>query len=269
MQWLHGASGELCIMRCSEFNRYLQIIVERAVSDLKAEARRGYLGMLWWVVEPVLYMAAFYVVFAILFNRGGIESVSFLLVGLVVWKWFAASIPACASSIHANRGLIGQIYVPKFVFPCMVLATSSMKFLMILAILLLFLLSVGIKPAVAWFALPLLVLLQLVMMMALGFFLAAVVPLLPDLKLVVDNGMLLLFFLSGIFFDVDSVSSGLATYLYLNPMLGLIEAYRSILLSGAWPDVGYCFRIAGSSLALLYFGVLLLRKYDRQYIKLI
>ncbi|RME59397.1 ABC transporter permease, partial [Candidatus Parcubacteria bacterium] len=65
---------------------YFSLILQKARSDLISEARRGYMGMLWWVLEPLLYLGAFYVLSTIVLHRGGEGAVSFLLVGLVVWK---------------------------------------------------------------------------------------------------------------------------------------------------------------------------------------
>jgi len=112
-------------------------------------------------------------------------------------------------------------------------------------------------------------LLQLFMMLAIGGVLAALVPFLPDLKLVIDNGMMLLFFLSGIFFDISGVSPEMKSYLYLNPMAGLIEAYRDVLLEGMWPDWILLSKIFIASCVMFVVGWSLLKKYDRVYAKVL
>jgi len=248
---------------------YFAIIFEKAKADLVSEARRGYMGMLWWVVEPLLFMGVFYVIFVVLFNRGGEDAVAFLLTGLVIWKWFAISIPQCGNCIPANIGLIRQVYIPKHVFPGMVVTASTMKFLMVFMLLMVFLLITGKGPATAWLSIPLLVGVQLLMTLAIGSVLASIVPFLPDLKLIVDNGMMLLFFLSGVFFDISSVSPEMKAYLYLNPMVGIIENYRSVLLEGAWPDWLFLCKVLVVSLAGISLGCYLLHRFDRTYAKVI
>ena len=248
---------------------YLSLILQKAAADLISEARRGYLGVLWWVIEPVIYMSVFYLIFVVVFDRGGEDHVAFLLTGLVVWKWFAASIPQCSNCISVNVGLIRQVYIPKYVFPAMVVTNSTMKFLIVFVLLLLFLIFTGKSPSVEWFALPVLMGLQLLVTLAIGSVLAAFVPFVPDLRLLIDNGMTLLFFMSGIFFDISSASPELKTYLYLNPMAGIIDNYRAVLLDGVWPDWPMLGTVFSVSLPGLALGGYLLRRFDRTYIKVI
>jgi len=248
---------------------YISLIAYKARADLLAEARRGYMGVFWWVIEPVLFMAVFYVVFVVVFRRGGDDAVAFLLIGLVVWKWFASTIPMCANSILANKGLIRQVYIPKMIMPFMVLTTATIKFFIIFFLLLVFLLLAGIMPSVHWFALLPMVFIQALMMLAVGCVLAATTPFLPDIKLIVENGMLLLFFVSGIFFDIATVPLEVKTYLYLNPMAGLIESYRAVLLKGMWPDWLLLANVFGFSLLGLMIGLILLHHYDRTYSKVV
>ena len=79
----------------NKYNHYISIIFEKAKADLIAEVRRGYLGILWWFIEPLLYLSVFYVVFVFVFDRGGEDGVAFLLTGLVVWKWFSSGVMHC------------------------------------------------------------------------------------------------------------------------------------------------------------------------------
>lgn len=248
---------------------YLLLILQKSISDLIAEARQGYLGILWWIIEPVLYLLVFYFIFVAVFERGGKDAVTFILIGLVVWKWFGSSIPKCSHSISANIGLIRQIYIPKFVFPSMAILTATFKFFIVMFLLLVFLVVLGYGPKITWLAVPVLIVIQFLFTLGIGVVLAAIVPFLPDLRVVIDNALLLLFFLSGVFFDFSSVSPDIKTILHINPLLGLIESYRTTLVSGLWPDWQLLGGIFIASLICMALGVYLLRRYDRVYPKII
>lgn len=248
---------------------YLFLIAQKSAADLVSEARRGYIGIFWWIIEPIIYMSVFYLLFVVVLKREGEDHVAFLLTGLVVWKWFAVSVPLCAHCISANAGLIRQVYIPKLVFPGMVIMTSSIKFLMVFALFIIFLLLTGKTLNVTWLALPILMLIQLLMMFAIGSLLAAIVPFIPDLKIIIDNGMILLFFLSGVFFDISLTTPEIMAYLYLNPMVGIIEGYRCVLLDGIWPHWLILFQILFFSITGIAFGAGLLHKFDRMYAKVI
>jgi len=227
------------------------------------------MGLLWWIVEPIIYMSVFYMIFVVVFNRGGEDRVPFLLTGLVVWKWFSSTINQCPLCISENIGLIRQVYIPKYVFPGMIMMTNTLKFLITFILLITFLFLIGNGPNIAWLSLPVLMAVQLLVILAIGGLVTAVVPFFPDLKLIIENGTLLLFFMSGVFFDISLAPLGIRKYLYLNPMASIIESYRMVLLDGAWPNWFPLVIVSLASLLGLILGLYLLRRFDRIYAKVV
>ena len=247
---------------------YMELIWYKAYADLRVEASRGYLGIFWWALEPLLYMCAFYIVFGILFQRGGEDYIAFLLVGLVAWRWFGNTIKQGASSLIANMGLMQQVYVPKIVFPTVTIVTNTVKFLVVLTILLVFLLFYGIDPGITWLALPGLLAVQLLLIVASTWLVSVIVPFMPDIRVIIDSGLTLLFFMSGIFFDIESLPVQLADYLRLNPMATLIESYRKVLIQGVWPDWGMLGVVVVFSVIVVLVSLRLHLRYDRQLAKI-
>jgi lipopolysaccharide transport system permease protein len=245
---------------------YLELIWYKGMADLHAEAARAYVGFIWWVLEPLLYMAAFYVAFGLGLRGGGSHTLLFLLCGLVPWKWFSSTIQSGSNSIQVNGGLIQQVYLPKYVLPWMVLVTNGMKFLIILGLLLLLVGSVH-GVALTWLALPLLVLVELMLVAALASLAAAVVPLVPDLSLVIDNGILVLMFVSGVFNDVSHLPPTLAHLLSFNPMVQVIAAFRAVLLDQTWPAWDNLAWVALFSALVYTLALWVLKRFDRIYPK--
>ncbi len=248
---------------------YFELIWFRARAELHAEASRAYTGMLWWIIEPVLYMAAFYFIFAVGFRGKNEDFVPFLLCGLVPWKWFSSMIMSGARCITANRALIQQVYLPKIVLLGIALVISTRKFLIILALLLLFLLVYGIPPSTSWFGLPLIMLVQMLLMLAIAGAGAVIMPFFPDIKLIIDNGLLVLFFLSGIFFEISSTTETVQQYLMMNPVAVLINAYRDVLLTGSWPDWGQLMITGILSSVVIALVWMALVRFDRVYPKIV
>ena len=248
---------------------YLQLIWYKGMADLHAEAARAYVGFIWWVLEPLLYMAAFYVAFGMgLRGPGGGSIALSLLCGLVPWKWFASSVQNGSNIIQANSGLIMQVYLPKYVLPGMVMVTNGIKFLIILSLLMLaVLLARG--ASLTWLALPVVVVVEMLLALALSSLAAAIVPLLPDLDLVISNGLIVLMFLSGIFKDVSTLPPKLEELLALNPMVHVIRGFRTVLLEQQWPDWTALAGVVVFSLLVYGLALALLRRYDRVYPKLL
>ncbi|HLW74567.1 MAG TPA: ABC transporter permease [Gammaproteobacteria bacterium] len=247
--------------------RYMELVWYKGLADLHADAARGYVGFVWWVLEPLLYMLAFYVAFGLGIRAGGAHMLLFLLCGLVPWKLFASTVQNGGGIIQANSGLIQQVYLPKYVLPWMVLVTNSMKFFIILGLLLLFA-GADQGAAPTWLALPALVAVELLLTLALASLAAAVVPLVPDLDLVITNGLIVMMFVSGVFNDVRRLPPHLARVLEFNPMVHVIAGFRAVLLEHEWPDWGALSAVAAFSLAIYAVAVLLLQRFDRAYPKL-
>jgi len=245
------------------------LIVQKAKSGLRAEASRGYLGVLWWVIEPVMYMSVFYFAFAYFLKRGDEDFAIFTLTGLIIWKWFHATLYTGANSLLDNAGLMSQVYVPKIVFPLTNAAVNTFKFLIILLLLLLFLQFTPARVTWAWTMLPVLVLTQLLLIVALSSLLAAIMPFLPDVRGILDSMLLMFFFLSGILFDIAKLPPRVQGYLMLNPMAALRAMYRRVLLEGVPPDWQYLLGIFLFSAAVMILAVWLLRRFDRVYPKII
>ena len=250
--------------------QYLDLIAYKVYADLQAEASRTYLSFLWWIIEPVMYMAVFYIVFGLLFKRGnGPDYIPFLLTGLTLWKWFDTSVRAGASSIRANSQLMHQINLPKVIFPLIAIAQTTLKSGLVLILLLGFLELVGHGIAQTYAALPILLLVQFLLICACAFALAAIVPFIPDISQLIGNAMVMLMFLSGIFFSGKSIPVQYQTYFHLNPMATLLESYRDILLYDTWPDWGRIATIAVLSTIFLLITTRTILKLDKVYPKIL
>lgn len=249
--------------------RTLDIILYKTYAELKSEAQRTYVGLLWWVLEPVLFMAIFYFVFAVLFQRGGEHFVPFLLIGLVVWHWFQATVAQCSTIIVVNRPLIQQVFVPKSVFPAVVLLTNTIKFVIVFLLLVGFLIIYGYTPVWAWLQSIAVLAATLMLIAAISYLAAAVTPMIPDLRILIENAMRGLMFLSGIFYDIDAMDEPFRSWLYLNPLAAIISELRGVLMHDELLDWWTLLPVAAASLVLLLAGMLIISFNESRYAKII
>lgn len=247
---------------------YAELIRFKVGCELRAEAERTYVGFLWWVVDPVVSLFVYYLVFAVLFERGGPEFVPFLFVGLLTFRWLNTCVAHGATSIAQETGLMQQVYLPKVVFPIVSVWVDTVKFACAFVLLLLFLWGMGYQATPAWFALPLILGVQLALICGLAFLCAAWTPFLPDLDVVLSHVFRMLFFVSGVFYAIESVPEAYRPWLRLNPMATLIEAYRAVLLEGQLPAAFPLLANAGLAVALIAVGAAMIRNFDRVYPKI-
>lgn len=252
-----------------KLTRFCALLAFKAWVNLRTEVSRFYLNYLWWIVDPLLSMAVYYVVFGIMLNRGTDNFAMFLMCGLVPWQWFQNTVNNASGSIYDNVHVFMEVNIHKLFFPLEVLLRDAFKNLLAVGVLLLFLL---LYPApfvdATWGFLPLLLLAQFLFNGGAALVAAALVPFLPDLRPVINTLLLLLMFVSGVFFRIEDVMLPEHRALAgLNPVLCLLAAYRDVLMYHKVPDYGALVYILGVAAVLLGAGFLLIARLDKIYPK--
>ncbi len=220
------------------FSRYLLLIDTLARFALKADARRYFFGYFWWVLEPLLYVSVFYLVFYQLLGTQQPDFLAFLVVGKLAFIWFSKSVNQAASSLVVARGLIGQRDMPKLIFPMAVVQEGFYKQSAVFLLMLGYLALNGHTPQASWLWLLPVILVQSLLITFCAAVGALLVCLKRDFVIMINLGMVLLLFVSGVFWDIGSIPNTKAAdwLLLLNPLAFLLEAYRAILLAGEVPD---------------------------------
>ena len=133
--------------------------------------------------------------------------------------------------------------------------------------LLIILILSGFELSHSWWSLLPVLVIQLLMVASCTCLLSCLVPYVPDLRYVIDNGMLLLMFLSGVFFSIDAMAPEIRSILLLNPIALLLECYREILLEGSMPNLNDLAYVIFISFITGISAVVLLKRIDRKVIK--
>jgi len=250
------------------FARYRSLIVYQVYAELRAESERTYVGFMWWFVDPIITMFVYYLVFAVVLKTRSENLLGFLFVGILSWRWFHTSIMHGANSIIGARALMQQVYLPKVIFPIVAVLTDTVKFLIVLLVLIVVLPVFGFPIGIAHLALFPIVLTQLLLITGCTIVAASIVPLVPDIRMVLQNVLQMMFFLSGIFYDISAFPEELRRFLLLNPMAVLLRMYRDVLLNGTLPNFMTIGVIGLLALVIGLLGYLVTRHLDTVYPKL-
>ncbi len=202
-------------------------------------------------------------------NRGSDNFVVYLLCGLIPWLWFNKSISNSTISIQSGRSIMIQTRVSISLFPAEVVTQDLVKQLVVFVLLLLFLVLYGMNPTIHWIALVPIALTQLMLILAVSFLVALLVPFLPDMKYLVQTGLMLMMFGSGIFYSYDVMLPQHREIFFLNPMANLIKNYRDILMHHRWPDWSALSVIFLISLIVLGLCIHFLRQRRTTYVRLV
>ena len=247
------------------FSQYLRLIDVMARMALRADATKFFLGYIWWVLEPLLFVAVFYFVFSVILGSREPDFIIFLMVGKLTYVWFAKSVTQASTSIVASKGLVGQIDVPKSLFPMSVIQEGLYKQASVFMLLFIVLLGTGYPITATWWYLIPLMLVNYLMIVACGFIGACLVSMVRDFQPLITLGMIFLMFTSGIFWDIRELGDPHKTELLLaaNPLAFLLDAYRQILMHETPPDMPHLLMLGAGFGALVCLMVLAMRRYSQ------
>lgn len=253
-----------------KIKKFSELTVTHAIATIKAEAKQTYIGYLWLLLDPLMFIGVYYVVFGQILGNKAPNFIVFLLVGILAFQWFQSSISQGAASIFNAGGLIKQIKLNKLIFPTSKIIHNFWQFIFVFITYCLLVYGfTEAKISYHFLSIPLIILTQIVVITGITFMLAAYYPFFPDIKHIIQPILRAILFLSGVFFPVEKVPDELRFYFFLNPMANLIEAYRDAMLNNVWPDFNALTKMLVIFLVLIFLGHYLIRKNDSAYAKVI
>lgn len=259
--------GQLVARR--ETIRYL------VTSQLKAGHRDKFLGHLWSLLDPLLFILVYFLVFGVLFRQrahgGSTEFLLYLSIGVLAWRFFDTTVLQAANCIRGHRGLIHEINFPKAIFPVSICLARLYDFVWGLIALLIVQVCVGRLPAPAAACLPLLVALQVLLTLGLAFVVAYLGAFFADTVNVVTVGLRLWFYASPVFYYARGPGSiipeAYRPYYMLNPVACFFEAYRDVLLWGRLPEPGMLAYLAAVAVVAFLIGFALFGRGEGAFAK--
>lgn len=249
--------------------RYLLIALYKARVLLKTEGSRTYLRYLWWLLDPFLELCLFYTVFGVILQRGGTVFAAQLLIGVIVMRFFMATTISAPNLFIYSEDIILSVALPKYIFPLSHVIAHSIKYIFLLIVLYCFLLAIGVKPTLGWFAILFLSTFYIVFVLGVTMLLSGITPYCPDIDQLYSKVSMILYWGSGVFYiPQEFVPPQWLPYFYANPLAAYIQAFRDCMLHDTmnFSQVGYLIVVSCFTLGVGYFIIL---RNDKQYPKVI
>jgi len=244
------------------------VILYRAMAELRAEASRTYAGYLWWIFQPLLMFGVYYIAFNFVMANRTQNFAVFLFTGIVLWQWFSVSVLRCSGSLISTKQLMQQVNLHKTVFPCSIVLVNTVKFLVTLTILFAVLQVYGFHPGKAWLTLPILFALELVVILSFGCFAAMISPFIPDFQHILTTILHLMFFVTGIIYDIAIMPDRLQRIFHFNPLAILIRETRAVLMYNQMPQWGDLIVPAGEAVIVLSISFYFIHRFNKIYPKI-
>jgi lipopolysaccharide transport system permease protein len=234
--------------------------------DVKIRYKQTALGVVWAVLQPLLTMMIFTVIFG-RFARipsDGVPYPLFVFAGLIPWTFFANGVAQAGASLVNQQQLLTKVYLPRLFIPTAAVAAFLVDLAISFGIYAVMLAFYRFPPGPGVALLPVLVLMTGFATLGLGYALAALTVAYRDFRYVVPFLIQVLMYVSPVIYPVSLVSTRFRLVLALNPMFGLIEAHRWAFL-GTPIDPGSLAVSSASTLLLLALGMAYFRRTERRF----
>lgn len=231
--------------------------------DIAARYRGAYLGRIWAFAVPILTLAVYTVVFGTIFQRpasleDGVGAYALsLFCGFLPWWLFAETAGSAPQLILGRQSFVKKLNFPLEVLPVVHVGVSLFNSLAALAIFLVALAVEGVPFHATLLWLPLLYAILALWALGATYLLSAVGVFLRDLGHAVGVLLQLWFFATPIVYSLDMVPPRLIFWLRLNPMTGVVDAFRQVAYYGHAPDLYILGILAGLGLTLMWLGYLM------------
>jgi lipopolysaccharide transport system permease protein len=250
--------------------RYRFLFEQMVRRELRQKYKGSVLGVLWYLINPVVLMGAYALVFSVLLKVANIEHYPlFLICGLIVWVFFSQALIAAAPSLVLNAPLVRKVRFPRETIPASVAAVQLGTFLVMLALVLPVALLVRGTLDVRLLLLPLVVALLFGLVLGLSLCVSALHAHFRDVEPVVGAALLPWFFATPIYLPVEKIP-GVDDHPLIgdllewaNPVAPFMDAVRDLLYAGSAPGGGHLAYLFGVGLGALALGLLVFRRMER------
>jgi lipopolysaccharide transport system permease protein len=261
------ARRNLWDLNLKEIWQYRELLYFLVWRDLKVRYRQTAIGAAWAILQPLLTMMIFTVVFSYFAKipSDGVPYPIFAYAALLPWTYFAQAIGRCSSSVIGDAGLITKVYFPRLIIPLASVIPPFFDFCWSLLFLLGMMVWYGIAPTWGLLAAPAFLLLALLTALGVGLWLSALNVRYRDVGHVVPFLIQIWMFASPIVYPVSLVPEKWRLLYSLNPMAGVIEGFRWGILGKASPDLMVLGISSFMVLAVLACGIVFFRWMEKTF----
>jgi lipopolysaccharide transport system permease protein len=256
---------------------YRDLLLMFVKRDFVSFYKQTILGPLWFFIQPIFTTLVFTFVFGNLagISADGLPHQLFYLAGITAWNYFSDCLTKTSTVFKDNANIFGKVYFPRLIMPLSIVVSNLVRFGVQLILLFLLMLYFYLNPiegtsfqvSNGLFLFPFLVLLMAFLGLGLGLIITAVTTKYKDLTFLVTFGVQLLMYATTVIYPLSYArEKGYGHIVELNPMTGIIEAFRYAFLGKGeftlW-SIGYSTAV---TLVILFLGIIIFNKTEKNFV---
>jgi ABC-type polysaccharide/polyol phosphate export permease len=259
-----------------EILRYRDLVLTLVARELKVRYRRSVIGFLWTMLQPLLMMLVFYMVFSKLFRFNLPNYPVYALAGILFWNFFSQSIVASMNSLRGNALLLQKLPVPKAVFPLATVISGVVNLLFALVPTLLIVAAIHVRKELsaggggvealahalppALLFLPVSILLAALFTLGAGLLLSPLAVFFSDVVELIGVLLTVLMYLTPIFYPMAILPDNVRWVVRFNPVRSILEVFRDPIHYGKVPPLEHLFVSAAIAAVALAVGAFAFRR---------
>ena len=250
----------------SGLRRYRHLLRNLVLKDLKLKYRGSVIGFVWSLANPLLMVVIYTIAFTRIMKVGSEGFVFYVMLGLLAWTFFAASVGMSTGAIADNGGLVKAVWFPRAILPTATVLFNLVQFLLTVLVFIPVLLAYYRIPLAAPMLLfPVFVILQALFTIGIALVLATSTAFFRDVRHLVDVGLAALFWATPILYELSRVPESLRPLILLTPLSPFVAAYHEIFFYRRWPDGTLWIMTAAYAGLALAIGLWLIVRYEDSF----
>jgi len=242
----------------------LRILKEIAISDFKVRYQNSLLGYFWTLVKPLLLFAVLYVVFSV-FMRFPVENYQlYLLLGVVIWNFFAEATSIALRAFEAKESIIRKVYFPRIIIVIASTLTSFLTFLLNMIVFFIFLAVSDVGFSLNFFFFLIYVIELYFVILGVSLLLSVLYLKFRDFAHIWEVLLQIGFWMTPIIYPITMVPESFHRYIFLNPLARLIEYSRAVFVLDHIPEATLNINLLLMVAAILVFGIFIFLKFDKK-----
>jgi len=267
---IRPASGKFHL-NWTELFEYRDLLYFLVWRDIKVRYKQTVIGGLWAILQPLFPM----VVFSLIFGKfarlpsEGIPYPLFTLAALLPWQLFAYALSQSSESLVANEKLISKVYFPRILIPLTPVFSGLLDFAISFGVFLVIMLFYGFHPGTNIVFLPLFLALAVMTSLGAGLWLTALNVKYRDVRYTIPFLTQIWLYLTPVAYSAVLIPEQWRFLYGLNPMVGVVEAFRWVLLGKQPPSMAMVIVSGVMAFGLLYSGLVYFQKMEDEFADII
>ena len=221
----------------SELLAFKDLFVFLVRRDIKVLYAQTVLGFAWAILNPLIQILVFTVIFGRVaqLDTGGTPYFLFSTVAIIPWTYMSEAMTASSQSLVGGSAMLGKIYFPRIIFPLTPVAAKLVDFSISIILLVAVMIYYQVELTTNLLFLPVFVAMMVMVPASIGFWLSSLAIRFRDVKFAMPFAIKMLIYSAPILYSADTIPEEYRFWYSLNPIVGVVEGFRACLLGGAIP----------------------------------